>query len=48
MRVREKDVSDVLKIALDAGAEVLSVTPYRASLEDIFLNAVRDEEGEQC
>jgi len=42
-RVPEKEVSDLLGLALRHGARVLSVTPYRVSLEQIFLNAV--EEG---
>lgn len=40
LRVREKDVSAVLAEALRAGAEVISVTPYRVSLEETFLAAV--------
>jgi ABC-2 type transport system ATP-binding protein len=43
VRVAEKRVGDVLRTALEAGAEVLSVTPHRVSLESIFLSAV--EEG---
>jgi ABC-2 type transport system ATP-binding protein len=45
VRVREKDVGAVLQCALEVGAQVLSVTPRRASLESIFLNAV--EEGDR-
>jgi ABC-2 type transport system ATP-binding protein len=44
LRVAEKNVDDVLRLALGAGAEVLSVTPHRVSLESIFLSAV--EKGE--
>jgi hypothetical protein len=33
----------VLQSALEVGAQVVSVTPYRVSLESIFLHAV--EEG---
>jgi len=40
VRVAEKSVNDLLRLALDAGAEVLSVTPHRVSLESIFLSAV--------
>jgi ABC-2 type transport system ATP-binding protein len=40
IRVAEKDVTDVLREALAAGAEVVSVAPHRASLESIFLSAV--------
>jgi ABC-2 type transport system ATP-binding protein len=44
VRVAEKNVREVLRLALGAGAEVLSVTPHRVSLESIFLSAV--EKGE--
>jgi ABC-2 type transport system ATP-binding protein len=40
LRVAEKDVEGVLGMALGAGAEVVSVTPLRQSLETIFLSAV--------
>ena len=40
LRVREKQVSEVLRLGLEAGAEVVSVTPHRVSLEKIFLEAV--------
>jgi len=40
VRVAEKDVSAVLREALEAGAEVVSVAAHRASLETIFLSAV--------
>ncbi|HME71830.1 MAG TPA: ABC transporter ATP-binding protein, partial [Myxococcota bacterium] len=40
VRVAEKDASRVLREALDAGAEVVSVAVHRASLESIFLSAV--------
>jgi len=43
VRVREKDVQGVLQSALAVGAQVISVTPQRLSLESIFLNVV--EEG---
>ena len=43
VRVSEKYVRDVLRIAMEAGADVVSVTPHRRSLESIFLSAV--EEG---
>jgi ABC-2 type transport system ATP-binding protein len=42
VRLPEKDTGDLLRAALDAGAEVVSVTPHRASLETIFLSAVRE------
>jgi ABC-2 type transport system ATP-binding protein len=44
LRVAEKNVNEVLRLALGAGAEVLSLTPHRVSLESIFLSAV--EKGE--
>ncbi len=48
-RVAEKDVDATLREALEAGAEIVSVTPHRVSLESIFLHAVEDDrraEGE--
>ena len=41
LQVAEKDVHHVLDSAISAGAEVVSVTPQRNSLEDVFLDAVR-------
>jgi len=41
LQVAEKDVHHVLDSAMSAGAEVVSVTPQRNSLEDVFLDAVR-------
>ena len=43
LRVAEKHVGDALSRLLAAGAEVISVTPHRASLESIFLSAVEQE-----
>ena len=40
LRIAEKDTNAVLQLALEAGAEVVSVTPHRVSLESIFLSAV--------
>jgi ABC-2 type transport system ATP-binding protein len=40
VRVAEKRVSEALREALAAGAEVVSVVPHRVSLESIFLSAV--------
>jgi ABC-2 type transport system ATP-binding protein len=40
-RVTEKSVGDTLRIAMEAGAEIVSVTPHRVSLESIFLSAVK-------
>ncbi len=45
LTVPEKRVRDVLEAALASGAQVVSVTPHRSSLEEVFLNAVQDEEG---
>jgi ABC-2 type transport system ATP-binding protein len=45
LRLPEKTVGEVLAQALGAGAEVVAVTPHRASLESIFLSAVRDAGG---
>ena len=44
VQVREGQVRPLLEAALEAGAEVLSVTPNRISLERVFLEAV--ERGE--
>jgi ABC-2 type transport system ATP-binding protein len=40
IRVPEKRVQEALATLIGARAEVLSVTPHRASLEEIFLSAV--------
>jgi ABC-2 type transport system ATP-binding protein len=40
----DKDVQDVLRLVLAAGAHVISVTPHRSSLEEAFLSAVREDE----
>ena len=45
-RIRQKDVEELLRTALDAGAEVRALQPHRASLESIFLETV--EESEQA
>jgi ABC-2 type transport system ATP-binding protein len=42
LRLKEKNVGEVLQMAVSVGAEVVSVTPQRASLERIFLSAVRE------
>ncbi len=41
LRVAEKDVNGVLEAVIRVGAEVVSATPHRSSLEDVFLDAVR-------
>ncbi len=46
LRIAEKDSSAVLRLALDAGAVVISATPHRVSLESIFLSAVSDAGAE--
>ena len=43
LRVPEKDVGALLLRALEAGADVVSVTPHRVSLESIFLSAVEEK-----
>jgi ABC-2 type transport system ATP-binding protein len=46
IRIQEKRVNEVLRELLAAGAEVVSVTPHRVSLEQIFLSAVaRSQSG---
>ena len=42
VRVPEKRVAEVLSHTLAAGAQVISVVPHRASLETIFLSAVKE------
>ena len=42
VRVPEKDVDAALGVLLEAGASVVSVSPHRASLEQIFLSAVEE------
>jgi len=43
LRVAEKLVNPMLRAAIATGAEVVSVTPHRMSLESIFLSAVEDD-----
>jgi ABC-2 type transport system ATP-binding protein len=43
LRIAEKLVNPVLRAAIAAGAEVVSVTPHRVSLESIFLSAVEKD-----
>jgi ABC-2 type transport system ATP-binding protein len=45
LRVTEKDVHAVLDTVMTMGAEVVSVTPHRNSLEDVFLDVVREGEA---
>ena len=44
IQLRDKDVNRLLETALAAGADVVSVTPRRISLERIFLEAVEKSE----
>ena len=48
IQVRDKEVSSLLQAALDAGAEVVSVSRNRTSLEHVFLEAVRSGEENQA
>ncbi len=43
LRLPEKEVSEAVRQAIEAGANVVSVTPHRVSLESIFLSAVEEE-----
>jgi ABC-2 type transport system ATP-binding protein len=43
LRVAEKLVNPMLRAAIASGAEVISVTPNRRSLESIFLSAVAED-----
>jgi len=45
LRVSEKSTEKLLRVAMDAGAHVVSLQPHRPSLESVFLTAVRDAEG---
>jgi ABC-2 type transport system ATP-binding protein len=45
LRLPHKEVGDLLREALAAGAQVVSVAPRRATLESLFLTAV--EQGER-
>jgi len=47
LRIAEKDSSAALRLALDAGADVVSATPHRVSLESIFLSAVNKADAEE-
>jgi len=41
----DKAMQRVLGIALSSGAEIVSVTPHRKSLEDVFMSAVQEGDG---
>jgi len=41
-RIPDKHVGELLRSALEAGAEVVAVTPHRTSLETLFLSAVKE------
>jgi ABC-2 type transport system ATP-binding protein len=47
LRIHEKDSSAALRLALDAGAEVISATPHRVSLESLFLSKVSEADAEE-
>jgi hypothetical protein len=47
LRIAEKDSSAALRLALDAGADVISATPHRVSLESIFLSTVNEADAEE-
>jgi ABC-2 type transport system ATP-binding protein len=40
LRIVEKHATSALRVALEAGADVISATPHRVSLESIFLSTV--------
>jgi len=44
VRVPEKHTNDVLASLLEAGAQVVSLSPHRRSLEDLFLSAVEESQ----
>ncbi len=46
-RIREKHLNEVLQLVLGSGADVISVTPERATLENIFMTAVEEGEKEE-
>jgi ABC-2 type transport system ATP-binding protein len=41
LRIGQKDVHGLLDLVMAVGAQVISVTPHRSSLEDVFLDIVR-------
>ena len=45
MRVPDKEVRGLIAHVLDAGGDVRSVLPHRASLESIFLSTLREDES---
>lgn len=45
VRASHKDVQSLAQLVLESGAELVSVTPHRSSLEEVFLTAVRAGEG---
>jgi ABC-2 type transport system ATP-binding protein len=46
VRVPSKSASDALRLALESGAEVVSLTPHRVSLESVFLSAVDESDAD--
>ena len=43
LRVREKDIGEVVRRVLDCGGKLIAVTPHRVSLEQIFLSTVEEK-----
>jgi ABC-2 type transport system ATP-binding protein len=39
-----KKVQKLVAAALESGAEIVSITPHRSSLEDVFMSVVREGE----
>ncbi len=48
LRVAEKDASPAMRLALNAGARVVSSIPHRVSLESIFMTAVNESQDEEA
>jgi ABC-2 type transport system ATP-binding protein len=46
-RVAEKHASEMIRAALDAGAELRAFAPHRVSLETVFLSAVEQDAREE-
>ena len=47
VRTADKNVNPMLGAILEAGGQVLSVTPHRVSLESIFLSAVEQDRADE-
>ncbi len=46
-RIPEKNVKEAVGLVLSSGADLISLTPERASLEDIFMTAVHSDESSE-